>query len=172
MPRPLILGRKLSRIATKPQNLRKFSPSKVSRYTVNTEHCMLQVKLDIMHLLRYPYFSLLHVRWPVSVLLWSWGWMFSNIAPWQCQTQPLNAVNVLIWKSCVGVEGTPYIDICVCVLNEVTNCVAIFTMLPFVVVSEYSLLYSTSHVCVRAWCLLRVSVFDSQVHLLIFVGTK
>ena len=58
----------------------------------------------------------------------------------------------------------------VCVpLNEVTNCVAIFTMLPFVVVSEYSLLYSTSHVCVRAWCLLRVSVFDSQVHLLIFV---
>ena len=55
----------------------------------------------------------------------------------------------------------------VCVpLNEVTNCVAIFTMLPFVVVSEYSLLDSTSHVCVRAWCLLRVSV---QVHLLIFV---
>ena len=55
----------------------------------------------------------------------------------------------------------------VCVpLNEVTNCVAIFTMLPFVVVSKYSLQYSTSHVCVRAWCLLRVSV---QVHLLIFV---
>ena len=72
---------------------------------------------NVMHLLRYPYLGLLHVRWPVLVLLWSWGWVFSNIAPWQCQTQPLNVVivlNVLIWKSCVGVEGTPYIDICVC----------------------------------------------------------
>ena len=34
MLHPQILQRKLLRIATKPQNLRKFSPPKVSRYTV------------------------------------------------------------------------------------------------------------------------------------------
>ena len=34
VPHPQILRRKLSRIATKLRNSRKFSPSKVSRYTV------------------------------------------------------------------------------------------------------------------------------------------
>ena len=36
--------RKLSCIATKPQNLQKFSPSKVSRYTVNIRLSQLQLK--------------------------------------------------------------------------------------------------------------------------------
>jgi len=34
VPHPQISWRNLSQIATKPQNSRKFSPSKVSRYTV------------------------------------------------------------------------------------------------------------------------------------------
>ena len=34
MPRPKFCGKKLLRFATKPRNSRKFSPSKVSHYTV------------------------------------------------------------------------------------------------------------------------------------------
>jgi len=37
-PRPKISRRKLSQIATKPWNSRKFSPSKVSCYTVLCNH--------------------------------------------------------------------------------------------------------------------------------------
>ena len=37
-PHPQILRRKPSQIATKPQNSQKFSPSKVSRYTVCSIH--------------------------------------------------------------------------------------------------------------------------------------
>ena len=37
---PQIFRRKLSRIATKPQNSWKFSPSKVFRYTVYIRHCL------------------------------------------------------------------------------------------------------------------------------------
>ena len=39
MSHPQILWRKLLRIATKPWNLRKFSPSKVSRYMVQHRLC-------------------------------------------------------------------------------------------------------------------------------------
>ena len=40
-----ILGRKLLHIATKPQNLRKFSPSKVSHYTVYHWLCESQLRV-------------------------------------------------------------------------------------------------------------------------------
>ena len=50
---PQILGRKLSWMALKPQNLRKFSPSKVSRYTVYNHH----VNLDITQLTQHIQYS-------------------------------------------------------------------------------------------------------------------
>ena len=47
VPHPKILQRKLSRIATKLWNLRKFSPSKVSRYTVKESGKSLQSALGL-----------------------------------------------------------------------------------------------------------------------------
>ena len=58
-PHPQILWRKLLLIATKLRNLRKFSPSKVSRYTVitplNAKFLSLQTSFSLHMLLTHLY---------------------------------------------------------------------------------------------------------------------
>ena len=60
-PRPQILQRKLSRTATKPRNSQRFSPSKVSHYTVSSKRLkeeMLIHTIPRQHKTWYEYIRL------------------------------------------------------------------------------------------------------------------